>query len=250
VVEGPADWIGIAVWGTGGDAGLTRDGTHAEYLVVPLASLARKPEVLSHEAAASVGVTFLTAWIGVVEYARLAKGETLAVIGVGGVGSAAIQLAKYLGARAIAISKGPIPADSPAAKLADVVIESAEGIGGVRADVVLDTVGGAMIETALKMAAHRGRVIEITGGKDRRVSFDIIDFYHNELRLIGADSLKRDLVEASETLRPLAAGFEAGALQAPLVSKVLPLEEAPEGYRLVAEGQSGRVVLRPWGSGR
>src|SRR5580704_1138514 len=119
VVEGPADWIGIAVWGTGGDVGLTRDGTHAEYLVVPRASLARKPDVLSHEAAASVGVTFLTAWIGVVEYARLAKGETLAVIGVGGVGSAAIQVAKYLGARAIAIGRGPLAADSPAAKLAD-----------------------------------------------------------------------------------------------------------------------------------
>jgi NADPH:quinone reductase-like Zn-dependent oxidoreductase len=222
--------------------GFTRDGTHAESIEVPLASLVRKPEALSHNSAASCGVTFLTAWIGVVEYARLSKGETLAVIGAGGgVGSAAIQLAKYLGARAIAITRAPLPADSPAAKFADVRVQSTEGI---RADVVLDTVGGAMIETALKIAAHRGRVVEISGGTERRVSFDIVDFYRQELQLLGVDSLKRDLVAASQTLRALAPGFEAGAFVAPLVATVLPLDQAREGYRLVAEGSAGRVVLK------
>ncbi len=226
VMEGPAEWIGVPVWGTGGDVGFTRDGTHAELIEVPCASLVRKPEALSHSAAASCGVTFLTAWIGVVEYARLSKGESLAVIGAaGGVGSAAVQLAKYLGARAIPITRG-------------------QSVEGLHADVVFDTVGGAMIETALKIAAHRGRVIEISGGTERRVSFDIVDFYRNELQLLGVDSLKRDLVAASETLRALAPGFDAGAFVAPMVSKVLPLEEAGEGYRLVAEGSKGRVVLK------
>jgi NADPH2:quinone reductase len=246
VVEGPAEWIGVAVWGTGGDAGFTRDGTHAEFLEVPRASLVRKPEALTHEAAASAGVTFLTAWIAVAEYARLSKGETLAVIGAGGgVGSAAIQLAKFLGARAIAISRGPLPPESPAAKLADVTLESTEALAGIQADVVLDTVGGAMIETALKLAKHRGRVVEITGPKDRRVSFDIIDFYHQELQLFGVDSLKRDVVAAADTLRALVPGFESGALLPPLVGTVVPLDHAVEGYRTVEKGSSGRVVLRP-----
>ena len=212
VVEGPAEWIGVAVWGTGGDVGFTRDGTHAEYLEVPRASLVRKPEPLSHEAAACVGVTFLTAWCAVAEYARLSKGETLAVIGAGGgVGSAAIQLAKYLGARAIAISRKPLSPDSPAAKFADLRVESSAGIEGIRPDVVLDTVGGAMVETALRIAAHRGRVIEISGGAERRVGFDIVDFYRKELQLLGVDSLKRDLAAAAKTLRALAPGFEAGS---------------------------------------
>jgi NADPH:quinone reductase len=244
VVDGPAEWIGVPVWGTGGDAGFTRDGTHAELIEVPCASLARKPEMLTHEQAAAMGVTFLTAWIGVVEYARLSKGETLAVIGAGGVGSAAIQLAKYLGARAIAISKGPLAADSPAAKLADVTVDSTDGLPDIHADVVLDTVGGPMIESALKMAVHRGRVIEITGSKDRPASFDIVDFYHNELQLFGVDSLKRDLTAASETLRDLAPGFESGALLPPLVSTIMPLEQAPQGYWLVSKGSAGRVVLK------
>jgi NADPH:quinone reductase len=243
VVEGPADWIGVPVWGTGGDVGFTRDGTHAQLIEVPRASLVRKPEMLTHEEAAAAGVTLVTAWIGVVEYARLSEGETLAVIGVGGVGSTAIQVAKYLGARAIAISRSPLPADSPA-KRADVVIESPEGVAGIKADVALDTVGGAMFETALHIAAHRGRVIEITGGKDRRVSFDIVDFYHNELQLFGVDSLKRDLVASAEILRELAPGFDSGAFLPPLVSTVLPLEQAQQGYRMVAKGSPGRVVLK------
>jgi NADPH:quinone reductase-like Zn-dependent oxidoreductase len=244
VIEGPPDWVGAAVWGTGGDTGFTRDGTHAESIEVPWESLVRKPESLTHEQAASVGVTFLTAWIAVEEYAKLAKGETLAVIGAGGVGSAAIQLAKYRGARAIAITRRKLPADSPAAKLADEVIETSEGIGAVKADVVLNTVGGEMFETALKMAVHRGRVVVISPGKERRVSFDILAFYRHELQLFGVDSLKRDLVDASGTLRELAAGFDAGALLAPHVAKVLPLEQAREAYELVAQGFSGRVVLR------
>jgi NADPH:quinone reductase-like Zn-dependent oxidoreductase len=226
VVDGPAEWMGIAVWGTGGDTGFTRDGTHAELIEVPRASLARKPEALTHEQAASVGVTFLTAWIAVVEYAKLAQGETLAVIGAGGVGSAAIQLAKYRGAHAIAI-KRHTPVES------------------IKADVVLNTVGGETFETALKIAAHRGRVVVISPGKERRVSFDILEFYRNERQLFGVDSLKRDLVAASATLRELAAGFDSGALLAPPVSLVLPLEQAREAYELVAKGQSGRVVLRP-----
>ncbi|HUB82416.1 MAG TPA: zinc-binding alcohol dehydrogenase family protein [Bryobacteraceae bacterium] len=226
VAEGPGEWVGAAVWGTGGDTGFTRDGTHAEMIEVPLASLARKPEVLTHDQAASVGVTFLTAWIALVEYAKLAPGETLAVVGVGGVGSAAMQLAKYRGARAIAIKR-----HTP--------------VEGIKANVVLNTVGGETFETALRIAAHRGRVVVISPGKERRVNFDILEFYRHERQLFGVDSLKRDLVAASATLRELSAGFDSGALKAPPVSLVLPLEQAREAYELVAKGQSGRVVLKP-----
>jgi NADPH:quinone reductase-like Zn-dependent oxidoreductase len=197
---------------------------------VPVASLVRKPDSLTHEEAASLGVTFLTAWIGVMEYARLSKGETLAVIGLGGVGHAAMELAKFHGANAIGLDRNAL-ADPATLK-------------NVRADVVLDTVGGPMIETAIQLAAHRGRVVEISGGSERRVSFDIIDFYRNERQLFGVDSLKRDLLAASATLRHLAPAFQAGALTAGRVGAVLPLEQAGDGYRLASEGKSGRVVLK------
>jgi NADPH:quinone reductase-like Zn-dependent oxidoreductase len=226
VIEGPADWIGAAVWGTGGDVGFTRDGTHAELLEVPCASLVRKPEKLTHEEAASAGVTFLTAWIGVIEYAIVSAGETLAAIGVGGVGGAAIQLARYRGAQAIAIDRGTDTSE-------------------IKADVVLNTVGGEMFETALKLAKHRGRVIVISPGKQPRVSFELVAFYRKELQLFGVDSLHRDLTASAETLRELTAAFDAGALLPPPVGKIFPLEQAQDAYRLVSAGSSGRVVLKP-----
>jgi NADPH:quinone reductase-like Zn-dependent oxidoreductase len=100
VVDGPSDWIGAEVWGTGGDVGFTRDGTHARYVVVPRASLVRKPVKLSHDEAGAVGVTFLAAWIGLIEYAGLKQGGTLVVFGSsGGVGGAAMQIARRIGAR-------------------------------------------------------------------------------------------------------------------------------------------------------
>jgi NADPH:quinone reductase-like Zn-dependent oxidoreductase len=102
-----------------------------------------------------------------------------------------------------------------------------------------------MFETAVKLLAHRGRLVEISGGSERRVGFDLIDFYRNESQLFGVDSLKRGLTAAAEILRLLTPGFEAGAYVAPPISKVLPLEQAREAYQLVADGQPGRVVLRP-----
>ncbi|MEI9971742.1 MAG: hypothetical protein WDO73_06625 [Ignavibacteriota bacterium] len=72
------------------------------------------------------------------------------------------------------------------------------------------------------------------------MSFDIIDFYHRELQLLGVDSLKRDLTAASETLRALTPGFDSGALLPPLIGAALPLEQAADAYRMVEKGASGR----------
>ena len=76
VVEaGPAEWIGAPVWGTCGDTGFTRDGSHAEMIAVPVASLRRKPDTLSFYQAASVGVNYMATWRGL-EVAGLRAGES------------------------------------------------------------------------------------------------------------------------------------------------------------------------------
>ena len=64
VVEGPADLIGAEVWGTGGDVGISRNGSHAERLVLPRTAIARKPANLSMLEAGTVGVPFVTAYEG------------------------------------------------------------------------------------------------------------------------------------------------------------------------------------------
>ena len=68
VVEGPDDLIGTEVWGTGGDLGVSRNGTHAEYLAIPRQALAPRPKNLSAEAAAAAGVPFVTAFSALVRF--------------------------------------------------------------------------------------------------------------------------------------------------------------------------------------
>lgn len=254
VVDGPDDWLGQEVWGTGGDVGSTRDGTHAEYVVVPRLSLVRKPANLSYEEAGSVGVMFVTAWCGL-EYAALRKGEAVAVLGAtGGVGSAVVQIAKRIGARVIAINRSRPSADSRLARLADVLLDSEDpDLGstlrsrndGLGADVVFNAAGGPMFEVGLELLAHHGRQVEITSPTERRVSLDLVDFYHNESQLFGVDTLKRDLTSAARILEKLKHGFDEGSYHPPVIAETMPLSDARHAYELVGRGERGRVVLKP-----
>ncbi|HVE06318.1 MAG TPA: zinc-binding alcohol dehydrogenase family protein [Paraburkholderia sp.] len=252
VTDGPSQWIGAEVWGTGGDIGFTRDGTHAQFIRVPLASLARKPANLSHEQAASIGVNFVVAWLGTVEYAQLAAGETIAVIGAsGGVGGAVTQIAKARGARVIAVDRRAPDPQSPAGRLIDAYVpigdDAAQRVralaeGGV--DVVFDAVGGVAFELALGLAKRRGRVVEISATGKRRVDFDLIDFYHNETQLFGADSAKLGVTDSAPLLAALAPGFEQGLYVPPTIAQWFALADAQAAYAAVAAGTRGRVVLR------
>jgi NADPH:quinone reductase len=256
VVDGPTEWIGAEIWGTGGEIGYSVDGSHAELIAVPIASLRRKPKTLSLEQAAAIGVTYLAAWLGVVEYAQLASGETLLVTGAGGgVGGAAAQIGKWRGAHVIGIDRRPLSPDSPASRAIDdfFVLEGEAPDAVVRrvtngsgAQVVFDTVGGPMFEPALKALGHRGRQVEITSVGDRRVSFDLLDFYHNESRLLGVDTRHRDAAASAVLLEALTPFFEDGAFQPPMIDRVIPLSEGCAAYEQVARGEArGRLVLAP-----
>lgn len=254
VIDGPAEWIGKEVWGTGGDAGFTRDGSHAEFTAVPRSSLVLKPERLSHEEAGSAGVTFVTAWCAVSEYGNLQAGETIAIIGSrGGVGRAAAQIAKRLGARVIGVNRIRDTASEQKAPLEDLILDSLDPklaemlrsmTDGKGADVVLNAAGGRMFEIGLRLLAHRGRQIEITSPTERTASFDLVDFYHNESRLIGLDTLKRDLNASARILEKLSDGFRAGAYRPHAIGQIFPLQEARQAYERVLDGRGGRVVLK------
>jgi NADPH2:quinone reductase len=253
VVEaGPPEWIGAQVWGTG-NTGFTRDGSHAEMIAVPAASLRRKPDNLSFDQAASVGVNYMAAWCGV-EAAGLRGGETVLLIGAGGgVGGAAAQIARRLGARVIGADRHAPHPDAPIHGIAEKLILGTEDLsaevrmatGGNGADVVFDLVGGVMFRSAVNSLALRGRLVEIAATGQREVSFDLADFYHNESRLYGVDTLKRDLTASAEVLEVLMPGFVAEDYRAAPISQICGLGQAQEAYRAVAAGSTGRVVLRP-----
>ena len=181
-------------------------------------------------------------------------GERLVLIGAsGGVGSAAAQIAKKIGAEVIGVDRRMPNADLPIRSIAKQLIVDAPDLlkavraatGGSGADVVFDTVGGVMFGAALSCLGWRGRLIEISATGGRKVCFDLADFYHNESRLAGVDTLKRDLTASASVLETLAPGFEAGDYRPAPLAEVLPLTAAREGYRRVAEGVRGRIVIDP-----
>ena len=253
VVAGPQAWLGAEVWGSGGDHGYVRDGSHAEYLRVPVAGLSRKPDALSFEQAAAVGVNYVTAWIGL-DYAQLAANETVLVIGAtGGVGGAACGIACGKQARVIAACRGALPADSTAAHARPEVIDLDAGdlgaqvaalTGGRGVDVVYDCVGRTdLTEAALGALAFRGRIIVIAGMPGEQVRFELIPFYRRECRILGVDTLKRGTVECAPMMEALRPGFEAGTYPAPAIAEAHPLERGAGAYASVARGTRGRVVI-------
>src|SRR5438132_6978397 len=100
VVDGPADWIGREVFGSSGDLGIRRDGTHATHLVIETEAVVDKPRSISWEEAAGIGVPFVTAMEGLRRAGMPKSGETVLVMGVNGkVGQAVRQIATCPGAR-------------------------------------------------------------------------------------------------------------------------------------------------------
>jgi NADPH:quinone reductase len=98
-------------------------------------------------------------------------------------------------------------------------------------------VGGPIFEAALNCLAHGGRQLEITSVGDRRVSFDLLDFYHNESRLFGVDTRHGDAVASAALLEALTPVFEQGTFKAPKIDRIIPLSEGRTAYeQAVASG--------------
>jgi len=233
---------GAEVWGSSGKLGIVRDGSHAEYVVVPAETLSLKPKSLSMPQAAAIGVPYITAWASVVSAAQIQPGETILIVGAAGaVGQAATQIANWKQARVIGadMRSDPIPGaesvvDTRTEDLRERVLELTAGKG---VDAVFDTVGGALFEPALRSLRIGGRQVAISSPGNPRVSFNLIDFYHNFSRLLGVDSYgltSRQIGEIEEELR---SGFERGALRPPPI-EIVPFEKAVDTYSRVAARQA------------
>jgi NADPH:quinone reductase-like Zn-dependent oxidoreductase len=256
VVSGPLEWHGAAVWGTGGDVGFTRDGSHAELMSVPVHALVRKPKRLSFDEASAVGVNFVVGWYGAVETAELTAGETIAIFGVsGGVGGAVAQIGHALGANVIGVDRRPPGPETPAAAVldrfiafdpaVDVGAEIRRSTGGAGVEVVYDAVGGVTTPAALASLAHRGRLVVISAVGSVAVPIDLTALYHNETRILGVDSAKLSVVDSARRLEKISPYFESGQFRPLPIAARYPLGEAVAAYQAVARHIAGRVVINP-----
>lgn len=255
VIDGPADWIGREVFGSSGDLGIRRDGTHATHLVVEADAAVEKPQNISWEEAAGIGVPFVTAMEGLGRAGTPKSNETVLVMGVNGkVGQAAAQIASWHGARVIGVVRKNEPYAGHAngkveiidASVTDVAIRVRELTDGKGADIVFNTVGDPYFQAAHQSLALRGRQILIAA-IDRIVQFNILEFYRGQHTYVGIDTLGLSSIATGAVLRELGPGFASGHLRPfPIQpSAIYPLEQAKEAFLAVAGSSRDRVILRP-----
>jgi NADPH:quinone reductase-like Zn-dependent oxidoreductase len=224
------------------------DGGCAEFVGVPEVNCLPYPENLSFEEAAAVPLVFQTAWHMLVGRAELQPGEEVLILGAGsGVGSAAIQIAKFFGARVIATSGTDAKLEKARELGADHTInhktqkirDEVRRITNKRGvDVVFEHVGTATWENSLASLAPAGRLVTCgaTTGFDAKV--DLRFLFGRQLSLLGSYmGTKSEL----HTVMKLVAG---GRLK-PVVDRVFPLAEAAAAHTyLESSSQFGKVVLR------
>jgi NADPH:quinone reductase-like Zn-dependent oxidoreductase len=255
VIDGPAGWIGREVFGSSGDLGIRRDGSHATHLTVEPEAVVEKPQGIAWEEAAGIGVPFVTAMEGFRRAGIPKPGETVLVMGVNGkVGQAAVQIASWHGARVIGVVRKSeayeghtnSKVDVIDASVTDVATRLRELTGGKGADIVFNTVGDPYFQAAHQSLALRGRQILIAAA-DRIVQFNILEFYRGQHTYVGIDTLGLSSIATGAVLRELGPGFASGHLKPYPIkpAAIYPLEEAKAAFIAVAGSSRDRVILRP-----
>jgi len=255
VVAGPADLVGKEVFGSSGDLGIRRDGTHATHLVVEKNALVIKPDTITIHEAAGIGVPFVTAIEGFRRAGMPKPGETVLIMGVNGkVGQAAAQIAAWQGARVVGVVRKSEPYAGFSSAPVEIIDKSAGDVatqlrdmtGGKGADIVFNTVGDPYFEDAHKSLAILGRQILIAA-IDKIVQFNIFEFYRGRHTYVGIDTLALNSVATGEVLRALVPGFAAGKLK-PFAIKphaIYALKDAGKAYAAVMGSARDRIVFDP-----
>ena len=258
---GEVDALGEGVEGWQvGDAvvGGNRFGAMAEYCVAPAAALRGKPVGLTWEKAAAYPVAYLTAYVALVRCARIEPGEWVLVHGAaGGVGLAAVDLAKAMGARVVAAASRAEKRDAIMRLYApDAVIDAAPGFretvkaltGGAGADVIFDPVGGDIFDESTRCIAFGGRllVIGFASGRIPEVSVNMPLIKGFSVVGVRAGEYGRRFPErGTENVAAIDALAAAGQIR-PHVHAALDLGEWRKGFAMLERREVvGKVVLKP-----
>lgn len=229
--------------------GRERDGAYAEYTTVPVDQLHRIPDTLDYQAAASIGLAFTTAWVALLDNGKLGDNERLVVHAASsGVGSSAIQIARWKGARIIAVSD-PSKADRLKDLGADEVLDrrdtdlvgkimaSTQGRG---ATMVLDLVGKSTLQASIGMLARHGRILCVGTLSGDCAEIDVMDLIMKSGTIQGSFDIIHP--EDFDTILRL---FAEGTFR-PVIDSVMPLSKAREAHERIEDSKGfGKIVLVP-----
>ncbi len=236
--------------------GGTGHGGLAERTVVPAARLHQAPSAMSLVEAAGIGTTYGTSYYALKQRAALQPGENLLVLGAaGGVGIAAVQLGKALGARVIAAASSAEKLAAAQQSGADELINYSNGqlkdqvkalTNGKGADVIYDPVGGTLFDQCLRSINWYGRILVIgfAAGDIPKAPINLILLKSCQLVGVfyGAWSA-RAKQESAQNFHEILALFEAGEIK-PVVGSCYPLEKYANALNDLAERRAiGKVVV-------
>jgi NADPH2:quinone reductase len=233
--------------------GVGSEGSYAEYAVLAEAQAVRKPSALSFEEAAAMGLVFPTAYYALVRRAALRAGEAVLVQGAaGGVGSAAVQLAKALGGRVI----GTVSNDDDARRVRDLgadetLVRDAVDLptevrrltDGHGADVVVEVAADQNLQADLLCVARGARIV-VVGSRLPELSLRVGQAGALDVGLLFMNSSNAGRAGVAEIMREIGRLVEAGTV-CPVVGQVLPLSEARRAHELLAAHHFGKLVLVP-----
>jgi NADPH:quinone reductase len=244
--------VGDRVMATG------QTGAFAEECAIGVERVLPRPAAVPADVAAASLITYGTTYHALKDRAELRPGETVLVLGAaGGVGTAAVEIAKVMGARVIAAASTREKLALCTRLGADAVVDYATeplrarlkelgGAGGI--DVVYDPVGGAYSEVALRATGWGGRylVIGFAAGEIPRIPLNLVLLnVRSILGVYWGDWAKREPVASARNFAQLAEWIETGRLT-PVVSERLSLEEAPRGMADLVERRAiGKLVVVP-----
>jgi NADPH:quinone reductase-like Zn-dependent oxidoreductase len=224
-------------------------GGYAEYVSVPRQNLLPKPRGLSFPEAACLPLTYLTAWTMLVRRAEVKAGETVLVHAAGsGVGSAAIQICKLLGAKVIATASTEeklararqLGADHTINYVEKNFLEEVKRLTQRRlVDVVFEHTGADTFEKSVACLPYGGRLVTCGATTGHEVKLDLRVLFYKRISLLGSTmGSKGDLFRILQLV-------EEGRLR-PVLDRTLPLQEAAQAHRLLKDrAQFGNIVLLP-----
>jgi NADPH2:quinone reductase len=237
--------------------GGARFGGFAEYAIVSAEGLQKKPASMSFEQAASYSAAYLTAYVALVRRGRLQAGETLLVHGAsGGVGMAAVDVGKLLGATVIATGGSDEKLAKVKAYGADHTLNTADGFRtqvkdlthGRGADVIYDPVGGDVFDESVRCIAFDGRllVIGFTSGRIATVPTNMPLIKGFSVVGVRAGEYGRQFPErGKENVKQIWNWAREGKTR-PYVHATLPLEQTIEGFRALQNRQVvGKLIIAP-----
>jgi NADPH:quinone reductase-like Zn-dependent oxidoreductase len=229
--------------------GVQRDGGFAEQVVVPQRAVVRLPEGVDFKISAALTLAGSTAMHMLTKRTHVRPGDwALVIAAASGVGSAAIQIAKGQGARVIATGSSPAKRDLGTRLGADAVVDLSQSDWSAQVrkitekrgvDVVVEHVGGKVLEQAFNCLARGGTIVTCGATAGREVTLNLWPLFVKQQRLIG--SYGRDSADLKATLDWAA----AGKLK-PVIDRTVPLNEVPQAFQALRERKVlGKIVAAP-----